>query len=122
MYIELINMEWTDYDDFERKYGSDNNSDNYAKRTTIFSSLNAIGLALKRGLVAREIIFEQQGEGILTIWAKFGEVIKEIRRRYNQPVILSNLEYLAEECVKYMQEKGIDTTVPDTFYRYVPDQ
>jgi len=122
MYIELLNMEWTDYDDFERKYGSDNNPDNYAKRNTIFISFNAIGLALKRGLVDREIVFEQYSEAILTLWAKFADVIKEIRRRYNQPEILSNLEYLAEECVKYMQEKGIDTTVPDTFYRYIPDQ
>lgn len=30
--IELMNMEWTDYDEFERKYGSDNNPENYVKR------------------------------------------------------------------------------------------
>ena len=30
--IELLNYEWTDYEDFEKKYGSDNNADAAAKR------------------------------------------------------------------------------------------
>lgn len=34
--LEVINMEWTDYDDFERKYGSDYNPDNYAKRMVVW--------------------------------------------------------------------------------------
>ena len=28
-------MEWKDYDDFEKKYGSDYNLDNYAKRMSV---------------------------------------------------------------------------------------
>ena len=115
--IELLNMEWADYDDFETKYGSDNNPNNYAKRQMVWQGFDYAGLVLKRDLV-----FEAYGNVPLVFWVKFGDVIKEIRRRYNQPLSLVNFEYLAEECVKYMREKGIDTTVPDTFYSYVPDQ
>jgi hypothetical protein len=32
--LELLNMEWDDYDDFERKLGSDNNPDSFVKRTS----------------------------------------------------------------------------------------
>ena len=120
--IELLKMEWADYNDFEMKYGSDNNPDNYAKRQVLWGQYDTIGLALKKGYVDRDLIFERLGNIPVVYWVKFGEVIKEIRRRYNQPLSLVNFEYLVEECIKYMQEKGIDTTVPDTFYSYVPDQ
>jgi len=120
--LELLNMQWTDYDDFETKYGSDNNPDNYAKRQVVWGEYETIGLALKKGLVDRDILFERFGNVPLVYWVKFRDVLKEIRRRYNQPTAFVHFEYLAEECIKYMQENGIDYEVPDTFYHYVPDQ
>ncbi|MGD0805493.1 MAG: hypothetical protein ABSA11_15645 [Candidatus Bathyarchaeia archaeon] len=30
-YVTMMNMEWKDYDDFEKKYRSDNNPDAYAR-------------------------------------------------------------------------------------------
>jgi hypothetical protein len=120
--LELINMEWTDFDDFERKYGSDFNPDNYAKRQAIWSAYDTLGQALKRGLIDRDLLFERVGNTPMFYWKKFEDVIKEIRRRYNQPLSMINLEYLAEESRRYMQERGFDATIPDTFYRYVPDK
>jgi len=119
--IELLNIKWDDYYDFEKKYGSDFNPDNYAKRTVSWNGYNYIGYAVKKGLIERDMVFDMFHITPLC-WVKFGDVIKEIRKRYNQPLALQYFEYLAEECVKYMQEKGIDTTVPDTFFSYVPDQ
>ena len=120
--VELLGMEWKDYDEFERKYGSDNNQDNYAKRNLVWNQYNWAGYMVKTGLMDREMFFELGGLVPILLWAKFGEVIKEIRRRYNQPLANKYLEYLAEEALKYMEEKGFDTTVPDTFFTYVPDQ
>jgi len=42
-YGELMNMEWRDYDDFERKYGSDFNMDNFAKRSTAWTTYSTFG-------------------------------------------------------------------------------
>ena len=120
--IELINMEWKDYDEFERKYGSDNNPDNYAKRNTLWGAYNMMGIALKRGLVDKDLLFETLGYGIIACWAKFEGILKEIRRRYNQPTASEKFEYLAEESYKWFKEKGYDIQVSDTFYRYIPDQ
>jgi hypothetical protein len=120
--LELINMEWADYNDFERKYGSDFNPDNYAKRQIVWGGYDVLGQALKKGLIDRDLLFERMGKTPLFYWTKFEGVIKEIRRRYKQPLSLINFEYLAEESRRYMQEKGFDTTIPDTFYRYVPDK
>jgi hypothetical protein len=120
--LELINMNWVDYDDFEKRYGSDNNPDNYAKRVTVWMAFESVGLALKRGLIDRDMVCGFLNVAPVLLWAKFGDVIHEIKRRYNQPLMYSNFEYLAEECAKYISEQGHDPSVPETFYSYVPEE
>ncbi len=46
-WLELLNMEWSDYDDFERKYGSDYNLDNVAKRHLFWIYFDALGCLLR---------------------------------------------------------------------------
>lgn len=120
--IELLNMEWNDYDEFERKYGSDINQDNYAKRNMVFQAFNTLGYALKNGLIDRNLLLENNGNSTMVMWAKFTDVIHEQRRRYNQPLSYVNFEYFAGEAYKWYKEKGYDIQVPKTFYRYIPDQ
>ena len=121
--LELINMEWTDRDDFEKKYGSDNNPDNFGKRQAAWNEFDTIGLLLKKGLVDRELLFGDMGfDEAVVFWHKFGDIIKGSRRMYNQPYALINFEYLAEDCSKYYQEKGLDVTPPDTYWHYVPEE
>ena len=120
--LELLNMEWEDYDEYERKYGSDFNSDNYSKRMTSWARFNLMGLLLRRGLIERDLLFEFTTAAPMQHWTKFKDVIQELRRRYNLPLYGLDFEYLAEENGKYIQEKGFDPTVPDTFIRYVPDE
>ena len=121
--LELMNMEWKDYDDYERKYGSDYNPDNYAKRMTMWTRFDWMGMLLRRGLIDREVFFElNPGMNSLQHWTKFKDVIYKMRRRYNVPLFGADFEYLAEENRKYMLEKGYDPTVPETFYRYIPNE
>lgn len=40
--IHMLKMWWEDYDDFERKYGSDNNEDSYAERYSFWYFMNNI--------------------------------------------------------------------------------
>jgi hypothetical protein len=119
--IELLNMNWTDYDDFERKYGSDNNPDNYAKRVYVWGLCDNFGYMLRKDLIDRDLVFDRFHYTLLYLWAKFEGVIKEIRRRYKQPIQWIDFDYLVEECIKYYREKGIDITVLDTFFNYVPE-
>ena len=121
IWIELLNMEWTDYDDFERKYGSDDNPDNWAKRVTVWMTYERYGYLVKNGLIDKETFFELN-TSVYLVWEKFKDVIYEIRRRYSQPFGYQYFEYLGEECVKYLWEKGYDAKVPDNFFSYIPDQ
>ena len=119
---ELMNMEWEDYDDYERKYGSDFNLDNYSKRMVNWGRYNTMGILLRRGLIERDLLFEYAQHAPIQHWTKFKDVIYEMRRRYNVPLFGVDFEYLADECRKYVEEKGFDPKVPDTFFRYVPDE
>jgi len=120
--LELIEMEWTDYDEFERKYGSDNNPDNYTKRMTHWNLFNTQGMLLMNGLVDSELLFGSGRVSPMFHWKKFGDVIKEIRRRYSTPLYCTGFEYLANENRKYLEQKGFTVELPDTYIQYVPDK
>jgi hypothetical protein len=119
---ELMYMEWDDYEDFERKYGSDNNPDNFAKRMYSWNRFNTQGMLLMNGLVNRDLLFGTGRTGVMFHWKKFGEVIKEIRRRYAMPLYGIGFEYMAVEYKKYLEQKGYEIEVPDTLWTFVPDK
>ena len=60
-WIELMNMDWKDYDDFERKYGSDNDPDNYAKRMSVWQNYNMLGHLLKKNVADAETLYISGG-------------------------------------------------------------
>ena len=42
-FIELLQMEWKDFDDYEAKYDSSVNLDNFAKRNTVWKTCDILG-------------------------------------------------------------------------------
>ena len=120
--IELLNMQWTDYDDFERKYGSDNNPENFATRYSILYSLNSIGILVKDRFIDADTAYDLLGEvSTIWLWKKFESVIKETRRRYNAPNTLEYFEFLNNEVMKVRKLRGVNIAVPETFTKYVPE-
>jgi hypothetical protein len=121
-WIDLINMEWTDYEDFDRKYGSDNNPENYAKRFSVWSSCNVLGHLLKKNVVDAETLYYAGALYATWIWAKFEPIIMEHRRRYSDVKSFDGLEYLAQEMLKITHKRDPSYEVPETFGKYIPDQ
>jgi len=105
-YTELMNMEWTDYDDFEQKYGSDNNPDNYALRTTIFRWFNTTGLLIKNKMIDPEIVYDFNGMATIWLWNKFKEIVLKQRELYNNPLGNIWFEYLYNEMKKIHEKRG----------------
>ena len=120
-WIELMNMEWTDYDDFERKYGSDTNKESYAKRMTVWSSYNVIGNLLKRNVADAEAFYNAGAPLSVFIWEKFKPIIIEHRRRYSGAKAFEGLEYLADEMVKITRRDDPSYKVPKTLTKYIPE-
>jgi hypothetical protein len=121
-YVTLMNMEWKDYDDFERKYGSDNNPEAYTKRMTLWGYYSELGYLVAEGFVDADTLYDLSGDGMIWAWLKWEPIIKEIRVRYKQPEIWKWFDYLADRLMEVRRRRGVTSELPRTFLRYTPDQ
>ena len=120
---ELMDMEWKDYDDFERKYGSEVNPRNRALRYTYWYLFDGIGFILKKRWVDRDVMFALLNTAsVQWLWKKHEPLIKEIRKRYNLPNLAVNFEYLIEDNRKMLLERGQSPDPPEEYGKYTPDQ
>jgi len=118
--IELLEMEWEDFDDFLRKYDSTVNKDNYSKRVMIFAMIAQVGYSLKQGDIDIETLYNLlPSHGSLQIWNKFKPILMEQRKRYNDPHWYRWFEYYADEIMKERVRQGLpaDITDPDAHAR-----
>ena len=122
--IQLLELEWSDYDDFERKYGSDVNPDNFGMRYEAWTRFNQLGFMLHNKTLDIESLRSIFGgaAGPLWQWHKFESIILEQRRRYNLPELFMWWEYLANEVRKYRVSKGYGDKIPENYASYVPDE
>ena len=112
-YLEFVMMEWKDYDDFEKKYGSDVNPDSYALRETMAGWLNKAGILLRYGMIDRELLYDYYGFVPIGLWNKYCEIIRIQREHYAIPELYRDWEYLYDEMVKIAAERGMDTRFKD---------
>ncbi|MBM3291068.1 hypothetical protein FJY84_00125 [Candidatus Bathyarchaeota archaeon] len=121
-HFELLNMNWKDYDDFEKKYYSDNNVDTDSKMYVMWGKFEFLGYMLRNKMIDAYDLWSLLGLASLYQWTKWESIIKEHRKRYNGESFLTNFEFLATEMWKI--QRSIDPTykIPETFGTYIPDQ
>ncbi len=108
IFMELLEMEWDDFDDFQRKYDSAVNRDNYAKRFMFWGLFDRIGCELYRGNVDAEMLCSQTTfQGVWLHWNKFKPIILEYRERYGWPDFMRWSEYLVDELTKARVKQGL---------------
>ena len=120
IWFELLNMEWSNYDDFEKRYGSDYNLDNVAKRHMFWYNYDTLGNLLRDGYVDRNTIFNSSAMSVIFTWAKFKPILEENRRRYSGLESWKGFEYLANEMMRLSQLRDPSFKVPENFVKYVP--
>ena len=121
-YGELLNMEWTDYDDFEKKYGSDYNLDNYAKRMNVWKFYNTLGMLLREKLIEPEVLYRINDINPCLMWSKFKDIIVEQRKRYGGKDTLSDFELLNDEILRVKLSIDPSYKIPEKLNRYVPGE
>lgn len=120
-YFTLLNMEWEDYDDFERKYGSDANIEAAAMRYAAWGTYDHLGYMLKTGMINADDLWVVQGLGTIYQWTKWEPIIIEQRRRYNGEDWMQDFEYLAREMSKIKANKDPSFKIPETFAKYIQE-
>ena len=105
-WLNVLQMEFADYDDFLEKFDSEVNMENYLQRSRIYRMLNTFGHILKKGLVNPETVFDGiSGDFIEDMWRKHSVIILEIRKRRNVPHYLEGFEYLAKAMKKIQDQR-----------------
>jgi hypothetical protein len=114
---DTLNMEWEDYEDFERKWGSGNNTEAYAKRYTVWYAYDGIGYLLKHNLIDIDIAYHLNGTAALYQWSKYESIIKYQREVFNIPELALWFEYLVQEIRKRRIKLGHSEQVPESYGR-----
>ena len=111
---ELLQMEWTDVNDFFNRYDSSVDMDNFEKRYSVWSFYDGIGMLLKKGLVDKEMIYYLMGGyGGFWNWEKFKDVIQASRERMNNPDHFAMFEYFGEEMQKMRLKREYTLDIPN---------
>ena len=104
-WMELMQMEWKDFDDFYKKYDSSVNIDNYAKRNTVFNTMDVLGYQYRKGMIDSGTLWSICNDAIPLTWAKFKPLFDDGRKRgWYTTTAYKDFEYLAYEMAKIIRK------------------
>jgi len=95
---DLLKREWTDNEDWQRKYGQD--SEDLAAHTSMLSFFNGIGVLLKRGLIDIKLVDDLLGVNIRGYWKFVESNVRWSREVIDEPKMYADFEYLFNEVMK----------------------
>jgi hypothetical protein len=93
---DLISMEWSDLDDYKRKYDHRVNLENFSMRMAVWRLFDSIGLLYRKGLLDLETINSGSTGIIPSLWRKFKPAVEMYRETDFHRSTWENWEYLAE--------------------------
>ena len=97
-------MTWTDYDDFQSKYGEDS-MDERMPYTAMAMFYEEMGVLVEQGLIDINLVIQLIGGSFRQFWIKFKPIIYETRERRNYPQYFDKMEYLYNEMYKIRGEE-----------------
>jgi hypothetical protein len=104
---QMMEMEWTDFEDFETKYSWESNPEVYNARVRMWRNLNYYGLLVEDDLIDAGTYARTISDQSPIVWDKFKDIIIEMRRRTDNPEQYIGMEILAKETDKYRESKGL---------------
>ena len=117
-FYELMSMQWTDFDDFKRKYDSRVNPENFIKRMHKWNIFNHVGWQLRAGVVDWDTIRESTGRDMMNMWLKFQPIINEYRKQEYRSDAYTDWEYIADrmaELISLEEKKKAQYVIDDAF-------
>jgi hypothetical protein len=115
-WIEVMQSEWKDFDDFLKKYDSSVNPDYFAKRNAVWNTCDILGYQYMTGLLDLGTLWTICNTAVPFTWGKFGPIIEEYKKRgiYYQHTY-EYFEYLAYELSKIMAKTDPAYKIPPIF-------
>jgi len=107
LFIDLWGMEWSNLEDYKKKYDHRTNPESYAKRAAVWNRCNSVGMLYRQGLLDLETLYAGSGGIIEVIWRKYKPVIEMYRVTDMDKSAYEHWEYLADEMIA-LRQPGID--------------
>ena len=108
-WLNILAMRWDSFEDFQKKYDSRVNPENFALRLSYWNLCDSVGYQYKSGLIDIDTVYNVYGYWISLIWHKFEPVIKEYRKTDFSKGSYENFEYLANTITEIANKKrGIE--------------
>lgn len=98
-FIHVMSIQWSDFEDFKRKYDSRTNPESYAKRMSLWSLYDSLRNLYKAKLTDLDTLLTVGFTQVEWVWIKFKPRINEYRKTDIGPEGLRNFEYLAEALI-----------------------
>jgi len=85
--------DFKDFDDWWENFGP-SNPEKFQSFDCLSHTFEGAGILVRRGLIDPSLVDDLVSEEFLGYWEKFGPLIKEIRKKDNNPHICENQEHL----------------------------
>jgi len=103
-YVDLMSMEWSDLDDYKKKYDSRTNPENFAKRIAMWNLCENLGKLYREGMIDLDTLYGGTNT-IHWVWVKFKPIIEMYRGTDYSKHAFTNFQYVAEKLEEYHRKK-----------------
>ena len=109
---ELTKWQWSDYDDYMKKYSYQNNPEAALDRNTLIQFFEGVGVLVKRKLIDPSFVDDLISSYIIYFWEKWGPIYFEQRKRQNFPTVAEYTEFLYNQVRPIWVSQHVKDEVP----------
>ena len=100
---------WTDYDDFMKKYGPETNMEAWSFWASVFEYFHGVSVLVEQGLIDVHLVYELMSGPILRYWEKVEHIFRERRKYLSFPDAVDSVDHLAQEMIMIRDKKLAST-------------
>jgi len=104
-FLDVMSMQWKDFDDFKKKYDSSVNPQSYVKRNSLLVQYDNVGRQYRSGVVDLDAFGSVSAYALVLAWLKFKPIIEGYRGLEYPRDSFSDFEYIAEALEKRLKDK-----------------
>jgi hypothetical protein len=101
-FMNTLNMQWSDFEDFKRKYDSSVDVESYARRFSVLITYDNYGQQFRLGVIDLDAFSDVWALGIVCCWIKFKEIVEGYRKWQYPKGAFTDFELLANALKKKM--------------------
>lgn len=110
-YWDSFDLEWTDFKDFDNKYGRRANPEVFMSLNSMFWTIGGVGTLLREGMIKPDRTYELLGPMVVPLWDRWSPVIEGWREKWGTPESYASFEYVCKEMKKMQNQGHVDEVV-----------